>query len=55
MDKRELRSKLLRESSVAGNPEFELSQLRRAQAGQESPDIHTVTVTCGEFMTIVCC
>ena len=55
MDKRELRKQLLRESNAAGDPEYELNQLRRAQAGPEELDIYTVTVTCGEFMTIVWC
>lgn len=55
MDKRELRNKLLRESNAAGDPEFELNQLRRVQTGPEESDMYTLTVTCSEIATIICC
>ncbi len=55
MEKSELRNRLLQESRVAGDSAFELKQLQKVQDASEERDIHTLTVTCGEIFTMVCC
>ncbi len=55
MEKSELRNRLLKESSVAGDSAFELKQLQKAQDASEERDIHTLTVTCSEIASIICC
>lgn len=55
MNRKEWREKLLQEKSVAGDTEFELGQIRKLQADQKPSEIHTLTVTCSEIMTVICC
>ena len=55
MRRNEVRENLLKQSMVAGNAEKEKEAVRKAQALDEPEDVATITVGCGEFLTILCC
>lgn len=58
MNRDEVRNNLRTEGGAAGSPLFELEQLRHlqeAQAKRRVQGFETITVTCGNFLTVICC
>lgn len=53
MIRTELRNAKLGKTTAAGNVKRELKELQKIQESEK--DIMTITVTCGEFFTIICC
>ncbi len=58
MSKDEIRSILRAEGSVAGDSAFEVEQFRRLQEAQAKNRIQgfeTITLTCGNVLSLICC
>lgn len=55
MDKNDLRKKLMKEGHACGNAVFELQQLNKMRQQQDAQDIMTLTATCTEILSLVCC
>lgn len=58
MSKEEIRSILRAEGSAAGDSAFEIEQLRRLQESQAKNRIQgfeTITLTCSNFLSLICC
>jgi len=55
VNKNQIRDQLRKESTVAGDVEFELEQLRKIQKTNTGQGIETITVTCSHLFTLVCC
>lgn len=55
MNKERMREMLLNDCGAAGNAEFELKQLEKLQMDQQPNDLYTITATCSEYYTIICC
>ena len=55
MSKKEIRDQLRKECIVAGDVDFEMEQLRKVQNSGGGNDVLTLTVTCSNIFTLVCC
>lgn len=55
MSKEEARSAKRSGGSAAGNAAYELTELEKLQRSGVDSDILTITVTCSEVLTILCC
>lgn len=55
MSRAEKRQALSNECTAAGNVMIELEELRKLQEISTADGIHTISVTCSEFLTIICC
>lgn len=54
MNRAEMRKRERRQSTVAGDLEREISEVKKLSHDKES-EIYTLTATCGDFLTIICC
>lgn len=55
MSRTELRNAKLGKATAAGSLECELEALRKLQESSDVKEVVTITVTCTEVLTIICC
>ncbi len=55
MDRKELRTAKQGKTTAAGSVTQELRELHKLQENSKENGILTISVTCDEFMTIICC
>ncbi len=54
MNRAEMRKRERRQSTVAGDLEREISEVKK-MSHDKANELYTFSVTCGEFFTIFCC
>lgn len=55
MDRKELRDARHGKGTAAGSVERELGELHKLQESNRMNGIETITATCSEYFTIICC
>lgn len=55
MDRTDLRKARHSKETAAGSVERELGELQKLQESKQGNGILTITATCNEFLTIICC
>lgn len=55
MDRKELRNARHGKETAAGSVERELGELHKLQESSQVNGIETITVSCDEIFTIICC
>ena len=55
MGRNEVREVLLKSSAISGDCAKERLQIEKSQQASSPSDISTITVGCGDFLTIMCC